>query len=121
MNFEFTPKMQDLYDRAESFIEDEIRPLENEYWHWNHDPDNLWKRWPKKAAMDLIASVTVVAPNMCQQVADRALQVHGGMGVCDDTPIAYYFTLARYIRIADGPDEVHMDQLARKLIKRYTQ
>lgn len=73
-----------------------------------------------KAAMDLIAAITIVAPNMCQTVADRAIQVHGGMGVCDDTPIAYYWTLARYIRIADGPDEVHMDQLARRLIKRYT-
>jgi len=74
-----------------------------------------------KAAMDLIAAITVVGPNVCQQVADRAIQVHGGMGVCDDTPVAYYWTLARYIRITDGPDEVHMDQLARKLIKRYTQ
>lgn len=73
-----------------------------------------------KAAMDLISAITIVAPNMCQTVADRAIQVHGGMGVCDDTPIAYLWTLARYIRIADGPDEVHMDQLARRLIKRYS-
>lgn len=72
-----------------------------------------------RAAMDLIAAITIVGPSMCQQVADRAIQIHGGMGVSDDTPIAYYWTLARYIRIADGPDEVHMDQLGRRLIKQY--
>ncbi|NKI15840.1 acyl-CoA dehydrogenase [Spongiibacter sp. KMU-166] len=72
-----------------------------------------------RAAMDLITAITIVGPSMCQQVADRAIQIHGGMGVSDDTPIAYYWTLARYIRIADGPDEVHMDQLGRRLIKQY--
>ncbi|ROZ68735.1 acyl-CoA dehydrogenase family protein [Ramlibacter sp. WS9] len=72
-----------------------------------------------KAAMDLIAAITVAAPRMAQQVADRTIQVHGGMGVSDDTPAAIYWTNSRVIRIADGPDEVHLDQLARLLIKRY--
>jgi acyl-CoA dehydrogenase len=56
---------------------------------------------------------------MAQTVADRALQAHGGMGVCDDTPIAEAFLLNRYLRIADGPDEVHMAHLGRMKIKQY--
>jgi acyl-CoA dehydrogenase len=70
-------------------------------------------------ARDLIAGIKVVAPQMAQTVADRAIQVHGGMGVSDDTPIAYFFTLNRYLRIADGPDEVHMAQLGREKIREY--
>ena len=54
---------------------------------------------------------------MCQTVADRAMQSHGGMGVCQDTPIPEIFTYARYIRIADGPDEVHMSQLGALTIR----
>ena len=50
---------------------------------------------------------------MAQQVADRAMQVFGGMGVCQDTLIPEVFTLARFSRIADGPDEVHMSQLGK--------
>jgi acyl-CoA dehydrogenase len=71
-------------------------------------------------ARDLIAAIKVVAPQMAQTVADRAIQVHGGMGVSDDTPIAYFFTLNRYLRIADGPDEVHMAQLGRAKIREYS-
>ena len=66
-----------------------------------------------KAAIPYISMVKIVAPNMAQQVADRALQVFGGMGVCQDTLIPEVFTLARFSRIADGPDEVHMSQLGK--------
>ena len=72
-----------------------------------------------KVAKDLIGAIKVVAPQMAQTVADRALQAHGGMGVSDDTPIAYFFTLNRYLRIADGPDEVHMSQLGKQKIREY--
>src|SRR5210317_35911 len=65
------------------------------------------------AARAHIAMVKIVAPNMAQQVADRAMQVFGGMGVCQDTLIPEVFTLARFSRIADGPDEVHMSQLGK--------
>jgi acyl-CoA dehydrogenase len=65
------------------------------------------------AARPYISMVKIVAPNMAQQVADRAMQVFGGMGVCQDTMIPYVFTLARFSRIADGPDEVHMSQLGK--------
>ena len=66
-----------------------------------------------KAAIPYISMVKIVAPNMAQQVADRAMQVFGGMGVCQDTLIPEVFTLARSSRIADGPDEVHMSQLGK--------
>jgi acyl-CoA dehydrogenase len=66
-----------------------------------------------KAAIPYISMVKIVAPNMAQQVADRAMQVLGGMGVCQDTLIPEVFTLARFSRIADGPDEVHMSQLGK--------
>ena len=70
-----------------------------------------------KGARDFISMVKVVAPNMCQVVADRALQAHGGMGVTQDTPINHIYLTARYCRIADGPDEVHMSQLGRRTIR----
>ena len=66
-----------------------------------------------EAAKPYISMVKIVAPNMAQQVADRAMQVFGGMGVCQDTLIPEVFTHARICRIADGPDEVHMSQLAK--------
>ncbi len=76
-------------------------------------------RHGNKAAKDLIAAIKVVAPRMAQTVCDRAIQVHGGMGVSDDTPIARFFTLNRFVRIADGPDEVHMSQLGKQKIREY--
>ena len=72
-----------------------------------------------QAAKDLIAAIKVVAPGMAQTVADRAIQAHGGMGVSDDTPIAQFFTINRFVRIADGPDEVHMSQLGKLKIREY--
>lgn len=72
-----------------------------------------------KGAKDLIAMIKIVAPMMCQRVVDRAIQAHGGMGVCQDTPLAEYFAAARTIRLADGPDEVHMYQLGRNTVKQF--
>ena len=76
-------------------------------------------RHGNKVAKDLIAAIKIVAPQMCQNVADRAIQAFGGMGVSDDTPVAGIFTTARYIRLADGPDEVHMAQLGKMKIAEY--
>ena len=73
-----------------------------------------------KAAIPYISMVKIVAPNMAQQVADRAMQVFGGMGVCQDTLIPEVFTLARFSRIADGPDEVHMSQLGKMTARELT-
>lgn len=76
-------------------------------------------RLGNKAARDLIAAIKVVAPSMAQHVADRAIQVHGGMGVSEDGPMAYFFTLNRYVRLTDGPEEVHMSQLGKIKIAEY--
>lgn len=76
-------------------------------------------RHGNKVARDLIAAIKVVAPQMAQTVCDRAIQIHGGMGVSDDTPIARFFMLNRFVRIADGPDEVHMSQLGKAKISEY--
>ena len=73
-----------------------------------------------KGARDFIAGIKVVAPRMAQRVTDRAMQAHGAMGLSDDTPIAYAFATNRYVRIADGPDEVHMNQLAKLKIAEYS-
>jgi acyl-CoA dehydrogenase len=76
-------------------------------------------RYGNKAARDLIAAIKVVAPQMAQTVTDRAIQAHGGMGVSEDTPIAHFFTTNRWLRIADGPDEVHLSQLGKIKIQEY--
>ncbi len=69
-----------------------------------------------KESRDLIAMIKIVAPQMCQNVADRAIQAHGGMGLCQDTPIAGLYAYGRFVRLADGPDEVHLSQLAKSTI-----
>jgi acyl-CoA dehydrogenase len=66
-----------------------------------------------RGAADLISMIKIVAPRMCQDVCDRAMQAHGGMGLCQDTPIPAAFGYGRFVRLADGPDEVHMAQLAK--------
>ena len=76
-------------------------------------------RLGNKEAKDLIAMIKIVAPNMALRVIDRAIQVHGGLGVSNDTPLASYWAGARTLRLADGPDEVHMHQLGKNVIKRY--
>ncbi len=78
--------------------------------------DKMDKFGPKEAR-DYISMVKVVAPNMSQNVTDRAMQAFGGMGVTEDTPIARVFLSSRICRIADGPDEVHMSQLGRRTIR----
>ena len=66
-----------------------------------------------KAAKAEIAMIKIVAPQMACQVIDWAIQAHGGAGMCQDTPLAYFYTLARTLRFADGPDEVHRNALAK--------
>ena len=66
-----------------------------------------------KSAKAEIAMIKVVAPNMAQQVIDWAMQVHGGAGMCQDFPLAFYFTHVRTLRFADGPDEVHRNAIAK--------
>lgn len=72
-----------------------------------------------KAARDLVAAIKIVAPSMAQTVIDRAMQIHGAMGLTADLPLAELFNYARQIRLADGPDQVHMMALGRQLIKAF--
>ena len=60
----------------------------------------------------------VAVPRMACRVIDRAIQVHGGKGICQDTPLAYAYAGARSLRIADGPDEVHLEAVARMELKK---
>ena len=66
-----------------------------------------------KHARQEIAAIKVVAPSMSLRVLDRAIQAHGGMGVCQDTFLASAWANQRTLRMADGPDEVHIDQIAK--------
>jgi len=72
-----------------------------------------------KGAKDLIAMIKIVCPEMTCRVTDRAIQAFGGMGVCQDTPLAQIWIYGRIIRLADGPDEVHLYQLGRNTVKQY--
>ena len=72
-----------------------------------------------KAARREIAEVKVAALEAAWTTLDRAIQVHGAMGVSDDTPLARMWALTRALRIADGPDEVHLRSLARREFKQY--
>ncbi|KXS95813.1 hypothetical protein AC578_6263 [Pseudocercospora eumusae] len=67
-----------------------------------------------KAALVEIAQAKVITPTMACTVIDRAVQAHGAMGVCQDTPLASSWAHIRTIRIADGPDEVHLNQMGRR-------
>jgi acyl-CoA dehydrogenase len=66
-----------------------------------------------KAARAEIAMIKVAAPNMACQVLDWAIQAHGAAGVCDDFGLAHAYASARTLRLADGPDEVHRNQIGR--------
>ena len=66
-----------------------------------------------KAALKEIGMIKVAAPNMACQVIDWAMQVHGAAAMSDDFPLAYAYTSARSLRFADGPDEVHRNQIAK--------
>ena len=71
-----------------------------------------------KAAHLLVSQIKAVAPKVACDVIDRAIQVHGGAGVSDDTPLARLYSWHRAMRIFDGPDEVHMRTIARAEIGR---
>lgn len=71
-----------------------------------------------KVARSEIAMIKVVAPSMALRVIDRAVQVHGGAGVCDDFGLAAAWAGARTLRLADGPDEVHRNSLAKMELAR---
>ncbi len=71
-----------------------------------------------KAALTEISAIKVVAPTVLQEVVDMAIQIHGGMGVCQDTMLPAFYAQARALRLADGPDEVHKTMIAKLELKR---
>jgi len=72
-----------------------------------------------KDARDDVSMIKYVVANTMQRVVDRALQVHGGLGMTDDTVLAYFFRHERAARIYDGADEVHKTSLAKRVLQRY--
>jgi acyl-CoA dehydrogenase len=73
----------------------------------------------KRAARQEISMIKVVAAQMHQAVCDRAMQVHGALGMSDDIPLALMWRQGRWLRIADGPDEVHKQSIARRELNRF--
>ena len=77
-------------------------------------------RYGNKAAQELISQIKIIAPQMTINVVERAMQLHGAMGLSQDTFLPRAYSYARTIRLADGPDQVHMSQLRKRLVKRYS-
>jgi len=80
-----------------------------------------WKldRFGNKVAREDISMIKVAVPDMANRVVDRAIQVYGGAGLCQDTPLAAMFARTRAMRIYDGPDEVHRQVLAKAELARH--
>jgi alkylation response protein AidB-like acyl-CoA dehydrogenase len=72
-----------------------------------------------KEARDDVSMIKYVVANTMQRVVDRALQLHGGLGMTDDTILAYFFRHERAARIYDGADEVHKSSLAKRMLRKY--
>jgi acyl-CoA dehydrogenase len=72
-----------------------------------------------KVARKEIAMIKAVVPPVALKIIDRAIQVHGGAGVCEDFPLANFWIVARMLRIADGPDEVHLESIAKMELKNH--
>ena len=74
----------------------------------------------KREARQAISMIKVVAANVVMDVLDRAIQVHGALGMSDDTPLAWMWRFSRMLKVADGPDEVHKMVIARREINRWS-
>ena len=72
-----------------------------------------------KGARTEIAAIKVAAPNVALKIIDRAIQVHGAGGICQDFPLAEMYAGIRTLRLADGPDEVHKMTIARRELRRH--
>jgi alkylation response protein AidB-like acyl-CoA dehydrogenase len=83
-----------------------------------HAAWRLDREGPQGAFTD-VSAIKVVAPRALEQVVDDAIQVHGGLGLTDDVPLAALYALARILRLADGPDAVHLGIVARTELRRY--
>jgi len=98
---------------AKSRMEIDQARLLTLYAAWQMDTEG------KRAARQSISMTKVVAANVVMDVLDRAIQVHGSLGMTDDTPLASMWRFSRMLRIADGPDEVHKMVIARRELGRW--
>jgi acyl-CoA dehydrogenase len=98
---------------AKSRMEVDQARLLTLYAAWQMDTEG------KRAARQSISMIKVVAANVVMDVLDRAIQVHGSLGMTDDTPLAAMWRYSRMLRIADGPDEVHKMVIARRELGRW--
>ncbi|MGE0851483.1 MAG: acyl-CoA dehydrogenase family protein [Hyphomicrobiaceae bacterium] len=73
-----------------------------------------------REASPWISQIKVIAPRIALEITDEAVQMHGAMGITQDTPLAHMWTHLRTLRLADGPDAVHRRQVARAELRRYT-
>jgi acyl-CoA dehydrogenase len=80
----------------------------------------LIDRHGAKGARTEIAAIKVVTPRIACAIIDRAIQIHGAGGLSDDFPLAYFYAWARALRMADGPDEVHLRSVAREELTRHS-
>jgi acyl-CoA dehydrogenase len=101
-------------DIAQSRMEIDQARLLTLYAAWKMDTEG------KRAARQSISAIKIVAANMVMNVLDRAIQVHGSLGMTDDTPLAPMWRFSRMLRLADGPDEVHKMVLARRELNRWS-
>jgi acyl-CoA dehydrogenase len=101
-------------DIAASRMEIDQARLLTMYAAWKMDTDG------KRSARQAISAIKVVSANIVMNVLDRAIQVHGSLGMTDDTPVAPLWRFSRMLRLADGPDEVHKMVLARRELNRWT-
>jgi acyl-CoA dehydrogenase len=74
-----------------------------------------------KAARTEISGIKVAVPLMALEIIDKAMQTHGAMGMCDDTPLPSMYAWIRCLRLADGPDEVHRMSIARRELRKHDQ
>ena len=79
----------------------------------------MMDEFDNKTARNEIAMIKAVAPLMALKVIDRAIQTHGGGGVCEDFPLSTFWIYARTLRLADGPDEVHLESVAKNEVRKY--
>jgi acyl-CoA dehydrogenase len=70
-----------------------------------------------KAARDLITMAKITVPSMAARVIDRSIQIHGAAGLTSDLFLAEAYNYARWVRIADGPDDVHLSALGKQLLR----
>ena len=113
----FGKQLARLGGNAERFAKarmeiDQARLL-TQYAAWKIDHSGV------RESMTEISAIKVVAPNVLQKVTDMAMQIHGGAGISDDFPLVNFFVQARALRLADGPDEVHLRMISRLEFKKY--